>query len=74
MVDPGTYIFKDFNKGKIKPELFLTNAYVRELYESEHVRTATKRLRVILDAKYEKVDLHNVMENQCQHLTKTQCN
>ena len=49
-----------------------TKAYVREVYESEHVCTATKTLRVILDAKYEKADLHKVMENQCQHLTETQ--
>ena len=51
-----------------------TNAYVKEVYESEHVRTATKQLRAILDAKYEKSDLHNVMETQCQHLTMTQRN
>ena len=36
------------------------------------MHTATKLLRVILDAKYEKSDLHKVMENQCQHLTMTQ--
>ena len=52
----------------------LTNAYVEEVYESERVQTATKILRVILDAKYEKSDLHKVMENQCQHLTTTQRN
>ena len=31
-------------------------------------------MRVILDAKYEKSDLHKVMETQCQHLTVTQRN
>ena len=36
-----------------------------EVYESEHVHTATKQLRVILYAKYEKSDLNKVMENQC---------
>ena len=51
-----------------------TNAYVEEVYESDHVRTATKRLHVILDAKYEKVGLHKVMENHCQHLRMTQRN
>ena len=74
MVDLGKYIFKDSNTGKITPEESFTNAYVKELYESEHVRTAEKRLHVILDAKYEKEDLHKVMENQCQHLTTTQRN
>ena len=36
------------------------------------MHTATKRLRVILDAKYEKAYLHKVMETRCQHLTMTQ--
>ena len=40
----------------------------------EHVHTATKRLRVILYTKYEKADLHKVMETQCKHLTETQRN
>ena len=74
MVDLGTYIFKDLNTGKSTPKESFTNAYVKEVYESEHLRSATKRLRVILDAKYEKVDLHKVMETQCQHLTMTQYN
>ena len=57
-----------------KPEESFTNDYVKELYESEHVRTATKLLHVILDAKYEKEDLHKVTETHCQHLTMTQRN
>ena len=51
-----------------------TDAYVKEVYESDHVCTATKRLRLILDVKYKKADLYKVMENQCQHLTMTQRN
>ena len=74
MVDLGTYIFKKFNTGKTTPGESFTNAYVEEVYESQHVSTATKRLRVILDAKYEKSDLHKVMETQRQHLTRTQRN
>ena len=31
-------------------------------------------MRIILDAKYEKADLHKVMETRCQHLTMTQRN
>ena len=34
MVDLGTYIFKDFNRGKIKPEESFTNACVEGVYES----------------------------------------
>ena len=32
------------------------------MHESKQVRTSTKRLRVILDAKYEKSDLNKVDE------------
>ena len=74
MVDLGTYEFKILNTGEITPEESFTNAYVEEVYWLENVRTATKRLRVILDAKYEKADLHEVMETQYQHLTITQRN
>ena len=63
MVDLGTYIFKDLNAGKIIPEESFTNDYVEEVYESEHVRSATKQVSLILDTKYEKADLHRVMEN-----------
>ena len=31
-------------------------------------------MRIILDAKYEKTDLHKFMETQCQHLKMTQRN
>ena len=74
MVNLGMYIFKYLNTGEITPEEYFTNAYVEEVYESEYVNTATKRLRVILDAKYEKSNLHKVMKNQCQNLTMTQRN
>ena len=70
----GTFLFKDLNTKKSTPEELFTNAYVEQVYESEHINTAKKLLRVILDAKYEKVDLHKVMEIQCQHLTVTKCN
>ena len=42
MVDLGTYIFKDLNAEKITPEESFTNAYVQEVYESDHVRTTTR--------------------------------
>ena len=50
------------------------NAHAGEIHRSEHVQTITKQLRVILDAKNERSDLHKVMKNQCQHLTETQRN
>ena len=74
MVDLGTYRFKDLNPGKITPEEQLTNDYVKELYESEHLCTATKRFLVILYSNCEEAYLHKVMENQCQNLTIRQRN
>ena len=74
MVDLGMYIFKDLNTGNIKPEEQFTNVNAEEVYESDHLRTSTKKLLVILDYKYEKSDLHKVKENQCQHLTTTKLN
>ena len=74
MVDLGMYEFKYLNTGKLTPEESINNAYVYEVYESEHVRSTTKRLRVTLDSKYEKADLHKVMETQYQNLTITHYN
>ena len=74
MVDLGNYIFKYLNTGKITPEEQFTNDYVKDEYDSDHIHTATKLLRVLLDAKYETADLHKVMENKCQHLTMTHLN
>ena len=73
MVDLGAYIFKYLNAGKITPEESFTNDYAKEVYESWHVHNS-KTIRVILNAKYEKLDSRKVMENQCQHLKMTQCN
>ena len=56
MVDSGEYLFKDLNSREIKPEESFTDAYAEELYESEYLHTVTKRLRVVLDAKYKKAD------------------
>ena len=50
MVDLGTYIFKDMNTWKITPEESFTNSYVKEVHESDHVRTTKKWLREILYA------------------------
>ena len=74
MVGLGRYVFKYLNTGGNTPEEYFTYSYVEEVYESEHVRTTTKTLRVTLDAKYKEADLHNVVETQCHHLTMTQLN
>ena len=68
------YILNILNIEKITPKESFTNAYDELVYCSEHVRTATKLLRVILYAKYEDSYLYKFMENQRQHLTMTQRN
>ena len=50
------------------------NDYIEEIYKSEQVRTVTKGKCVILDAKFEKPDLHKVTGNQRQHLKEAQSN
>ena len=69
MVDLGTYVFEALNTGGEITKGSFTNAYVEEVYRSEILRIETKLLRVILDSKYKKEDLHEVMETQCKHLT-----
>ena len=74
MVDLGAYVFKDLNTRKIKPEESFTEAYIEELYESENIYTATKRLSVVLVTKYENTYLNKVTETQYHHLTMKQRN
>ena len=45
-----------------------------KINESEQVYTSTKKLRVILYAKYKNAYLNKAMENQWQHLKETQRN
>ena len=52
MVDTGMYEFKYLNTGNIKPEELFMNVYTEVMHEQEEVRTSTKRLSTILDAKY----------------------
>ena len=74
MVDLGTYIFKELNTGEIPPEYFLLMLTSKE-YMSQSIYILLQYLvRVILYAKYNKVNLNKVMENQCQHLTMTHRN
>ena len=51
-----------------------TDTYVKEVYESEHVHTTTKQLRIILDSKYKNTNLQKVIETLCRHLEMTQSN
>ena len=58
----------------MKPEESYMNAYAEEIYKSEQFRTSTKRLSLVLYAKYKKAYLNKVMKNKYYNLTKTQRN
>ena len=47
------------------------DACVNKCYEYEAMSDATKRVRIILDKKYEKIDLSKTIIEQYQHLTVT---
>ena len=72
MVDLDTYELKILNTGDITPDGLFINAYKEYINESEQVRSSAKKLRVILDAKYEKEDLYKETKNQFHNLTETQ--
>ena len=48
--------------------------YIEGVFKYEIIHSSTKRLRNILDAKYEKIDMNKVMNKQCQHVTGYQHN
>ena len=58
MVDLNMYQVKYLNTGKITPDEYFMNTYLEEVFESQHVRTSTKKLCTILDAKHKKSDLN----------------
>ena len=54
----------------VKPEEFFVNPYVDECFESDNAKSSTRRMCGILDMKYERADLNEVMTKQCQkHVT-----
>ena len=68
MLDVSTYEFKLLTEKKVKPEESFINAYVDECLDSEGTISSTRRIHIILDAKYKKADLKQVMDKKCQHL------
>ena len=68
MVDIRNYYFKPLTDKKVKPEESFINSYVDECLESEGTISSTRRIRRILDAKYRKAALNQVMSKQCQHI------
>ena len=54
--------------GRFCKESFL-NSYVKECYESKHVRNETEIEKTTLNARYEREDLHKTITKHCQNLT-----
>ena len=69
MVDVSNYEFKSLMNKIFKPEESFIYLYVYECLESEITITSTRRMRITLDAQYEKADLNKEMTWQYQHLT-----
>jgi hypothetical protein len=59
-------IFKLQEKSKIEKAWAVNNRIMRD--ESESTKELTNRAVKILDAKYEKADLPEIVETQCKHL------
>ena len=68
MVDVINCNFNIITAKTVKPEESFINLYVDECLKSESAINATRKMRRILDAKYEKSELNKVMTEQCQHL------
>ena len=69
MLDIITYDFKHLTDTKVRPEEYFINTYADKCLESEGKISSARRMRIILDAKYKKSDLNQVMDKQCQHLS-----
>ena len=63
LVHLNMYDFNILNSVKIIPEEPFMNSYAEGIHELEQICTSTKRLRIVLDAKYEKADLNKDMKN-----------
>ena len=72
MVDVSNYNFTSMKDKTVEPEESFINTYVNESFESDSAISSIRRMRRILDNKYEKSNLNKVMTKQCQHLNATE--
>ena len=66
MVGVNNYNFKYITDKTIKPKESFVNLFVHECLKPNSAKTSTRRMHRILDTKYEKSDLNNVMTEQCK--------
>ena len=69
MIDVSNYYFKPLIEKIVKLKESFINAYVNNFLESEGTMSSTRKMSILLDAKYQKVDLNKVMAEQCHHLS-----
>ena len=62
MVDISNNKFKYITDKNNKPEESFVNLYVNKCFESNNAKSPTRRMRKLLDAKYEKADLNKFIE------------
>ena len=73
MVDLSNYGFKSLAYKTVKLEEYFVNSYFDEYFEYVNATSSTCSMCRILDAKYEKADLNEVITKQHQrHLTTTE--
>ena len=65
MVDVRNYDFKYITDKTVKPEESFINLYVDKEFKSENTIKSTHRMCRILDVKYKKADLSEVMTKLC---------
>ena len=70
-IDHQTLPMRDFGSLRDPNEL---RAQFESFLEPKSTREATNRATEILDANYEKADLHQVVYDECKHLTVLQRN
>ena len=68
MVGVSNYDFKSITDKTVKTEESFVNSYVNKCFESDNAIESTRRMRRILDAKYEKAYLNEVMTKTFQKL------
>ena len=71
MVDVINYYFKSITDKTVKLEESFVNSYFHECLGYKSVINSTRRMRIILDAKYNRADLNKVTTEKFQHLTAT---
>ena len=72
MVDISNYDFTSITDKIVRLEEYFINSAVNEYLETDSTISSTRRMRVIIDANYEKDDPNKVTNKQCQHLNATE--